>query len=260
MFAGYRDRVEPSPWSWNAALDEIAVVLVASGAYVLAVAPYGASPRRIAAFAAALSLVLAVSVTPLATLALHYLLSAHLLQNVVLAEWAPALAVVGLGDGIAARLAAIRIVRFATRPVVALPAWLVSYAVWHVPALYDAALRNGFLLHLEHATYFVAGALLWWPLVHAEPWRLTSAAKAAYAFGAFVLASPLGLLLTFLPEPIYGFYVEAPRIWGLDALTDQQIAGAVMSASEAVVFFSVFAVFFLRVLAEEADEPVRSDA
>ena len=225
--------------------------------YAAAVRRYGASPAQIAAFGTAQLLVLAVSVTPVATLALNYLLSAHLLQNVVLAEWAPALAVLGLSAPMAAAAARVGVVRALTRPVVALALWVLSYALWHVPALYDAALRHHLLLHLEHGTYFGAGLLLWWPLVHARPWQLSSGGKATYAFAAFLLASPLGLLLTFLPEPVYDFYEEAPRIWGLAPLADQQIAGVVMSASEAIVFFAVFAFFFLRFLAEEAEPAAR---
>ena len=248
----------PSPSSWNAAWDELAVVALMCGAYLLAVIRLGASRARVAAFAASQLLVIAVSVTPIETLSLHYLLSAHLVQNVALAEWAPALAIVGITPAMARALARVRSVVVLTRPVVALPLWLLAYAVWHVPALYDAALRHHVLLHAEHATYFATGLLLWWPLVHDAPWRLSSAGKAAYAFGAFVLASPLGLLLTFLPEPVYSFYEDAPRIWGLDPLTDQQIAGVLMSASEAIVFFAVFAVFFFRFLAEEAEPPPRA--
>ena len=243
--------MEPSPGSWHAGWTEVAAVAVVSGAYVLAARRHPPAPARALAFAAAQLLVVAVSVSPLATLALHYLLSAHLFQNVVLAEWAPALAVLGLTPAMAAALARYRAVRLLTRPLVALPLWVGSYAVWHVPALYDAALRNELLLHAEHASYFLAGAALWWPVFHSHPWRLPPGAKAAYVFAAFVLAAPLGLLLAFLPRPVYDFYVDAPRIWGLSPLADQQAAGVLMSVSEAVVFFGVFAYFFLRFLAEE---------
>jgi cytochrome c oxidase assembly factor CtaG len=84
-----------------------------------------------------------------------------------------------------------------------------------------------------------------------RPRRLSPGAKSAYVFAAFVFASPLGLLLALLPSPLYDFYVDAPRLWGLDALGDQQIAGIVMALSEATVFFGVFAWFFVRFLAEE---------
>lgn len=243
--------MEPSPASWHAGWGEVAAVLLLSAGYALAARRYPPSPARALAFAASQLLVLAVSVSPVATLALEYLLSAHLFQNVVLAEWAPGLAVLGLSPAMAAALARHGPVRLLTRPLVALPLWVATYAVWHVPALYEAALRNDLLLHAEHASYFLAGAALWWPVAHSRPWRLSRGSKAAYVFAAFVLAAPLGLLLAFLPRPVYGFYVDAPRIWGISPLADQQAAGVIMSVSEAIVFFGVFAYLFLRFLAEE---------
>ncbi len=241
----------PEPWSWQAAWVELAAVAVLVAAYALAARRHRPSRGRIACFAGAVVLLLAVALTPLATLALHYLLSAHLVQNVALAEWAPALCVAGLPPAMTAELARFRLVRALTRPYVGLPLWLLSYGIWHIPPVYDAALEGHYLLHLEHATYFAAGVLLWWPIFHEHPWRLSSGAKSAYLFLAFVLASPLGLLLALLPSPIYDFYVEAPRIWGISALQDQQIAGVAMAVSEAVVFFGVFAWFFVRFMAEE---------
>jgi cytochrome c oxidase assembly factor CtaG len=209
------------------------------------------TPGQAAAFAGALVVILTVSVTPVATLALHYLLSAHLLQNVALAEWAPALVVAALPAGLADRVAAIRVLRPLLHPLVALPLWLIAYGVWHLPALYDAALRHDLLLHLEHATYFATGFLLWWPVFKQAPSHLSAGAKSAYLFAAFVLASPLGLLLALLPNPLYDFYEEAPRIWGLSPLGDQQLAGVLMSVSEAIVFFAAFLVFFTRFMQEE---------
>ena len=98
-----------------------------------------------------------------------------------------------------------------THPAVALPLWLANYFAWHVPPVYDAALdHQAWLIHIEHACYFGTGILVWWPLVQDVPRRLASGARAAYAFAAFVLASPLGLLLALLPRPVYDFYVDAP--------------------------------------------------
>jgi putative membrane protein len=241
----------PSASSWQLPWEELAVVALLAGAYAGAQRRHAASPARVAAFAAALVLIVAVSVTPVATLAFHYLLSAHLLQNVVLAEWAPGLAVGGLSGGMAAALARSAAVRALTHPLVALPLWVATYDVWHVPALYEAALRSDLLLHAEHASYVLTGALLWWPLLHDRPRRLAPGSKAAYVFGAFVLVSPLGLLLALLPRPIYDFYAEAPRVWSISPLADQQMAGVIMAVTEAVVFFAAFAYFFLRFLAEE---------
>ena len=56
--------------------------------------------------------------------------------------------------------------------------------------------------------------------------RYSGGLKAAYLFGAFVLASPIGLMMALVPDPIYDFYVDAPRLWGLSPILAQQIAGA----------------------------------
>ncbi|HEX2112209.1 MAG TPA: cytochrome c oxidase assembly protein [Gaiellaceae bacterium] len=243
--------MEPSPWSWHPAWGELTLLTGLGALYALAAGRFRPSRARVVTFAAGLVLAAAVLVTPVATLALHYLLSAHLFQNVALAEWVPALLVLGLSAPMASALARYGFVRALTHPLAALALWVAAYAVWHVPAVYDAALRSAPLLHLEHACYLGAGLLLWWPVFHDSPHELPSGRRAAYVFAAFLLASPVGLLLALVPEPIYSFYEEAPRLWNLSALTDQQIAGVIMAGSEAVVFFAAFAFFLLRFFAEE---------
>jgi cytochrome c oxidase assembly factor CtaG len=213
----------------------------------LAVALSALRPQRGRALAAAagLALVFAAFVTELQQLATHTFLWAHLLQNVVLAEWAPALLVLAVPPD------KLRRVRIPMLP--ALFAWLATYFVWHLPVIYDAALRRPHtLLHLEHLTYLVAGIALWWPVIRGgQP----AAAKALYLFAAFVLASPLGLLLALIPRAIYPFYVHAPRTWGPSPLGDQQIAGVTMALEQAAVFFAVFALYLARFLREEQSDP-----
>src|SRR5687767_728878 len=93
---------------------------------------------------------------------------------------------------------------------------------------------------------------MWWSIVQDEPHRLGSGARAGLVFAAFVLGSPIGLVMALVPEPIYDFYVNAPeRLWGLDPLEDQQLGGILMAFEQAIVFFAVFAFFFLRFFAEE---------
>ena len=244
----------PPASSWSPAWGEIVVLAGLAVAYVLAARRYPPSRLRSALFFAGLSLAFFAVVSPVATIAVHYLVSAHLLQNVVLAEWTPALVVLGLGPWVAGWVARNPITRFLTRPIVALPLWLATYALWHVPFAYEAALGNDVLLGLEHLSYVVAGVGLWWPVFQDEPWHLPSGGKAAYLFAAFVLASPLGLLLALLPSPLYDTYVEAPRLWGLKPLQDQQIGGTLMAVSEAVVFFGLLVYFFVRFMAEEDAE------
>jgi cytochrome c oxidase assembly factor CtaG len=241
--------VTPSPYDWPLDWDTLVVVPGMTAAYVWAQRRWPAAPERRAAFALSQLLVVAVMLTPVETIALHYLLSAHLLQNVALSEWAPGLAVLGIAPSLARTLERIPLVRAATHPLVALPAWLASSYLWHLPVLYDTALAHqNSILHLEHTSFFATGALLWWPVVHG---RLSDGGKALYLFAAFVLASPLGLLLALLPHPVYDFYERAPHLWGLGHLTDQQIAGLTMAVEQAIVFFAVFLFFLGRFLRSE---------
>jgi cytochrome c oxidase assembly factor CtaG len=241
-----------SPYAWQADVDTTVVIPALSLLYLFAVGRVGAPRWRIACFAAAMVLLAIAFWTPLHHLGLHYLLTAHLLQNVILAEWAPLLAVLGISAPMSAVLARFGLWRALTHPVVALPLWLVNYFAWHAPPVYDYALdQQSWLIHVEHACYFATGFLMWWPLLQDVPRRLASGRRAAYAFAAFVLASPLGLLLALLPKPAYSFYEHAPRIWGLSPLADQEIAGVTMASEQALVLFVVFLYWFRRFLAEE---------
>jgi cytochrome c oxidase assembly factor CtaG len=237
-------------WSWN---PESLLGVGLAAVYVASLRRTPAAGWRIACFLAGCALIVVVFVTPWDTVAVDYLLWVHLLQNVVLAEWAPLLLVLGLQPALAERASGNGPVRVLTHPLVSLPVWVGAYALWHVPLLYDAALdRQGALLALEHLTYLVTGALMWWCVWQDAPHRLSAGARAAYVLAGFVLSAPLGLVLALVPEPIYDAYADAPeRLWGLSRLTDQQLGGMTMAAEQSVVFFAVGAFWFLRFLAEQ---------
>jgi cytochrome c oxidase assembly factor CtaG len=242
--------VHPGAWSWN---PEALAGLLLAAAYLLAIRRTPAPRWRTACFLAGCGLLVLVFVTPWDTVAVDYLLWVHLLQNVVLAEWAPLLLVLGIPPALGERLTANRPLRLLTHPLVALPLWVGTYVVWHLSPLYDAALqRGGALLALEHACYLATGVLMWWCVWQDAPHRLPSAARAAYVFAGFVLSAPLGLVLALVPDPIYDAYADAPeRLWGLSRLTDQQLGGISMATEQSIVFFAVFAFWFLRFLAEQ---------
>ncbi|MDP9306930.1 MAG: cytochrome c oxidase assembly protein, partial [Actinomycetota bacterium] len=154
------------PYSWSLHAEAVVLVPLLALAYAYVLRRFPAPGWRIACFLGGLGLILAVFVTPLENLALHYLLTAHLLQNVALAEWSPALIVLGIPPAAAAAARKYAAVRALTHPLVALPLWLATYYAWHLPAAYDTALRHpSTLLHLEHLCYFVTGVLVWWPVL-----------------------------------------------------------------------------------------------
>ncbi len=152
-------QVGSSPYAWTLLTPEMGLVVLASTAYLLSLRFERVSKSRIATFALAQLLVLAVLVTPLRHLSVEYLPSAHMLLNIVLAEWAPALTVAALPRATASRLGRFRLLPLFTNPLVALPLWLTAYYAWHLPPLYDAALRQPtMLLALEHASFYCTGS------------------------------------------------------------------------------------------------------
>ena len=249
--------MDPYRWSWNP--EALFLVPVMSTVYVLAIRRFPANAWRIASFATAMVLLLAVTITPLETIAMNYLLVIHLLQNVVLAEWAPLLVVLALPPALASRLAQPSIVRTLTHP--ASPSRSGSRTTCSGTCRGSTTRRSKTrtLLHLEHALYFATGVLMWWGVVQDEPHRLGPGIRAGVVFAAFILGSPIGLVLALVPEAVYDFYVDAPeRLWGLSALEDQQLAGILMAFEQAVVFFAVFAFFFLRFLVDEERKESRA--
>ena len=183
-----------------------------------------------------------VSITPIETISLHYLLSMHLIQNVVLAEWAPLAG--GARDPTRARRRAPRV-----PPLLALALWVVNYGVWHLPWVYDAALRHQHsLLHLEHVLYFATGVLLWWPIVHSE---LTLRREGGIPLRRVRAREPDRPDDGARPRSDLRLLRRCAAALGAVPILDQQIAGVSMAAAEAVVFFAAFAFFFARFFAEQ---------
>jgi cytochrome c oxidase assembly factor CtaG len=193
--------------------------------------------------------------SPLETIAVHYLLVVHLLQNVMIADWAPPLLVLGLTPAMRAAVAAGggRTLAVFTRPRVALPLWLAVWYGVHLPAFYDYALRHPLLLNLEHGALIFAGLAFWWPVFSNEPNRLSTAVRLAYLGVAYAASAFLSLALIFSSRAFYSFYEAAPRLWGLSPQKDQNLGGILMNAEQMAVFFVAMSYFLLRLLSEEEE-------
>jgi cytochrome c oxidase assembly factor CtaG len=241
------------PWQlqadpeWAAA---IAIVAIDYAVVVRALARRGSPtpPRRVWAFAAGLALIAAALLSPLEHIALTSLLSVHLLQNVILADWAPPLLVLGLTPAMVAACERRRAIRLLTSPPVALGCWLAAWYGLHVPAVYGYALTHRWALGLEHVAFLTAGIAFWWPVL--TPGRMPSPTKLVYLFAAFIAASPVSLALA-LTHPQYSFYVHAPRLWGISPLEDQQLGAIAMAIEQAAVLFTACSIVFFRMLAED---------
>jgi cytochrome c oxidase assembly factor CtaG len=120
------------------------------------------------------------------------------------------------------------------RPTAAVTLWAAALGVWHIPRLYDGALRHPWAHDLEHASFVGAGVLVWMQLVDpARTGQLTVGRRVALAGVIFGLGQVLSDVLFLAPHPLYPAYADRTvRLFGLSPLSDQQYAGLVMMAEQ----------------------------
>jgi cytochrome c oxidase assembly factor CtaG len=235
-------------FSWEPAF--LVLAGLAAAAYAWAARHDRPSGRRIAVFALGLFLVAASLNSPLETIASKRLLLIHLLQNALIADLAPPLILLGLTPNMRAKLNELGLRKLRAR--YALPAWLVAWYGTHIAGFYDWALRSGWALNIEHAVLIVGGLLFWWPLISG---RLSPPPALAYLGAGFVASSFLGLAFIFASRPLYSFYKEAPRLWGLSVVRDQNLGGILMNGEQTLVFLIAIGWYISRLLQEDAPAP-----
>jgi putative membrane protein len=214
---------------------------------------------RAALFALAVVLGTLALVSPLDYIGEEYLLSAHMLQHVIIGDIAVALAVVAIRGpltffilpavvlGRVAKLGWLRSsLRVLLRPWVAFGLWAVTIAAWHIPAAYDYTLTHQVVHDLEHVSFVVVGTLVWIQLVDpARRGELSRAGRMGFAIALFAAGQILADVLIFAMRPLYGAYAEQPtRLLGLSPLEDQRLAGLVMMG-EQLLTLGTFMAFML---------------
>ena len=226
----------------------------------------GATWLHALAFAGAMLALFAALVSPIDGLGEDYLFSAHMFQHVLLGDIAPLLLLLSLSRMIlrpvTRRLMGVeRALGPLASPITAIVIWLGTMYLWHIPALYDAAIQHPLVHALEHLSFFAAGIALWWPLVQPIPMRhgLTGLQPLAYIAGAKGGLAALGLVLAWSSTAFYPFYEDAPRIWGLTAVEDQNVAGVIMMVEQSLTLVIVLVWVFVRMLTRSEEEQLRRE-
>ncbi|MGH2890633.1 MAG: cytochrome c oxidase assembly protein, partial [Solirubrobacteraceae bacterium] len=151
----------------------VLVVLYWRRAHTLAVKGRPVARRRQVAFAAGVLVTVLALVSPLDWYGENRLLWVHMIQHLLLGDVAPLLVVLGLTGSLLRPILRVRLLRplrGLAHPLIALPLWTVDLYVWHLPALYQAALDHDQTIHpLEHICFFVFGALMWAAVVEPLP-------------------------------------------------------------------------------------------
>jgi putative membrane protein len=238
--------------------------------------------RRALAFYAGLLAIVAAIATPIETLS-KQLLWTHMIQHVLLLSVAAPLIVLGapwmslwrpLPLGVRRTLARAVMLspggaplrwvcRLLSRPLVVLLVYGVNLLAWHVPGVYDLALRNSDVHALEHVTFIGFGILLWAQVIPSPPFKpsLAYPGRIAYLVAAMVPNVALSMLLAFSRSPLYPFYADlAHRPGGISAFTDQQIAAGIMWSFGDLPFAIAIVVLAVRWLGQVDEDAAKLPA
>ncbi|MBC8161081.1 MAG: cytochrome c oxidase assembly protein [Roseiflexaceae bacterium] len=203
-------------------------------------------------------------VSPLDALGDDYLLTAHMVQHLLLALVAPPLLLLGTPRWLLRPLVELPYLKQVTRPIgrtltnplVALLAFNIVFSLWHIPRYYEAALQDPTVHIIEHVTFFSTAVLTWWPIFGTidEFPQLNDGAKVLYLFFQSLPPTILGAMITFANVPIYPTYAAAPRLYGMGALEDQVLGGLIMWVPGGLIFFTVLTVIFFKWFGRDDDD------
>lgn len=251
------DSFDVNVWRWDASV--LLGLAALSGAYAIAaLALYRGGQwgraiqrRHMLFFACGVLLPFLALASPIDHIGERYLFSIHMLQHILLQMIAPALILLGIPHWMMQRVLDLfrldGLLRLVTHPLLAFAAFNLALIAWHIPALYEAALRNPNLHILEHIIFIGTGFLSWYPVIDpaAQHERFAPIAKIAYLFLFVMPSGILGAIFAFAQAPLYPYYASVTqRLWQLSVLDDQALAGAIMWVPGWAIYFIALSIVF----------------
>ena len=251
----------PVTWSaWHFEPSIIAGALLAFALYTWGVRTTPPVDLKRAASFVAGTLLLFLALTSPLDAGADRLLSLHMLQHIALTTFGPPLILLGLPQGMAQRYLRSTPVRGVlsalSQPFLAAAIFIVHMWLWHVPPLYEAALDHQTVHIAMHLGFMATGLLFWWPVIQPSALGpgLSHEGRLLYLFITGFPMAILALALLATPTVIYDHYALSPRLWGISALADQQVAGAIMGLVGDSASFIAFSLLFVRVMSGD-DQP-----
>src|SRR5918912_2705269 len=202
--------------------------------------------------------------SPLDDLADHYLLSAHMVQHMLLTLVVPPLMLLGTPDWLVRPLLRSRplaaLLRVWTRPLPAFVVFNFVFALAHFPVLYNFALENELAHAAEHLVFLATAFGLWWPLLSPLPElpRLPYALQMLYVIAQTIPGALVGAFVTLADSVLYRTYALAPRVTVLAAREDQQLGGLIMWIGQWSIMFVVLGIVFFVWARREQVRPLRT--
>ncbi len=200
------------------------------------------------------------------------LLSAHMVEHLLLMSAVPPLVLMGAPVVPLLRGLPRWMVRFVLRPFLRMswlrrcanfilrpvPAWLamnVTLLAWHIPAAYDFALEDETWHDIEHLCFLFASLLFWWVLL--RPWPAKKHQLGwivlPYLIGADLVNTALSAFLAFCGRPVYSYYVTNPNPFGVSLVDDQTLGAVIMWIFGSLVFLVPAMLLTMRLLQGQGD-------
>jgi len=194
---------------------------------------------------------------PIHDLAERYLYSIHMLQHMLFIFAAAPPLLAGLPAWMVRSILRpvwlFRVVRFITRPVMALVIFNGVLLVTHWPAVVTLTAQSEWFHFFAHVILVGSALLMWWPVMSPLPELppLPAPGQMIYLFLQSLVPTIPASFLTFGTSPLYKVYIGFPRIWGISALTDMRIAGLTMKIVGGLILWGFITVIFFRWYNEE---------
>jgi putative membrane protein len=199
---------------------------------------------------------------PMHELSEDYLFSMHMVQHTLFSLIAPPLLMMGTPKWLLRAIIGgprmTKVARVLTRPAVGLILFNAVIVVTHWPFLVDLSLTSEPAHFALHLVLFTSAAIMWWPVVDPLPElsRLSPPGKMLYLFLQSIVPTVPASFLTFSDGVIYKFYETVPRLWGIDVLTDQRMAGLMMKIGGGLLLWLAIAYLFFKWHAAEERQDV----
>lgn len=251
--------VEFSLTDWPTNQSVIIGLLILGGCYLLLIGPAKdrvsgigeVNFRHPSCFFFGLFVVFIALNGPLHDLSDHYLFSAHMIQHLLLQLLFPPLLLLGFPQLTVVPISRIPIIflllKKVTNPVFAFAVFNGVLIGWHLPLFYDFALQNHNVHIIQHLTFIAVGVLGWWPVL--SPWaqlpRASFPLQMIYIFAQSIPMGFLGAAITFSGNVLYSHYLNAPRVWSVSLLADQQMGGLIMKSAAGLVFLIGLGLVFM---------------
>ena len=246
---------------WHPHLDVWVVVAALGGGYWYALRRFGprlvttepvATRWQIISWYSGVALLWVVSDWPFHDIAERSLFIFHMSEHLVIALLVPPLLLLGtprwLGELVLGTGRRLRLVKALSRPVFAFLLFQVVLVAVHVPAVVQAMVTSELWHFVTHFLLFGAALVTWMPVLSPVPEipRLRPFVAMAYLFAHSLVPTVPASFLTFTGSPIYDFYATAPRLWGIDVVTDQATAGLIMKLGGGLILWTAIAVIWFR--------------